>query len=210
MQSLLTRLRLCLALCALLLTTAALAEQDGADALIEALTGLEQLQGRFEQRQYDPEDTLVAYASGHFKLLRPGYFSWEITAPDSQIVIATPDHLWHHDRDLETVTRRPVSSGGETAPLQILGGDARSLRSDFRVESVGPGVFFLESLGDEAAFETLTLTLEDGRPKQMDIRDNLKQRVLVDFSDLDGSSALAPEDFAFEPPPGADIFHYDE
>ena len=43
-----------------------------------------------------------------------------------------------------------------------------------------------------------------------EIVDRLKQRVSVQFSDLDTTSALTPEDFAFQPPPDADLFFYDE
>ena len=210
MQKYLLSLCLCLTLGPWLSAAASASEQDGAEALIEALAGLEHLQGNFEQRQFDTEDTLIAESKGRFKLLRPGYFSWEITAPDSQIVIATPEYLWHYDRDLETVTRRPVASGGGTTPLQILGGNAQALRRDFLISPIEPGVFFLESLDSEVGFETMTLTLDKGRPSRMDIRDNLKQRVVVDFLELDGSTPLTPEDFAFEPPPGVDLFHYDE
>ncbi|MCB1844189.1 MAG: outer-membrane lipoprotein carrier protein LolA [Halioglobus sp.] len=194
------------------LATPSFAEQAPApaDALITALAGMQRLAGDFEQRQYESDGSLIAESSGRFKLLRPGFFLWEISSPDSQVVIANPQYLWHYDRDLETVTRRPVTAEGGTAPLQILGGDAEALRRDFRVSQHGPGVFFLEAQSANAGFEALTLTLAEGRPAQMDIRDNLKQRIVIDFMKLDGQAALTPQDFEFQPPPGVDLFYYDE
>jgi outer membrane lipoprotein-sorting protein len=44
----------------------------------------------------------------------------------------------------------------------------------------------------------------------MDIMDNLNQRVHIDFDKVDTTSTLQPEDFAFTPPEGADLFYYDE
>lgn len=181
-----------------------------ADALIAALVDMQRLEGDFEQRQYETDGSLIAESTGRFRLLRPGFFIWEINAPDSQIVIANPQFLWHYDRDLETVTRRPVTAEGGTAPLQILGGDAEALRRDFRVSQQAPGVFFLEAQSANAGFEALTLTLLEGLPAQMDIRDSLKQRVVIDFLQLDSSVALTPQDFEFQPPPGVDLFYYDE
>ena len=84
--------------------------QPGSDVddLVKALAPVKQLQGRFTQRQYGQDKALQAESSGKFRLLRPGYFAWEILAPDQQLIIAGPQFIWHFDRDLDTVTRRPV------------------------------------------------------------------------------------------------------
>ena len=52
--------------------------------LLQQLQAIEQLQGSFSQRQFDGNGELVAESSGVFRLLRPGYFAWEVRAPDSQ------------------------------------------------------------------------------------------------------------------------------
>ena len=93
------------------------ATDDRVDALLRALLPLESLQGNFRQVQYGQDDRVLAKSSGQFRLLRPGYLSWEIDHPDSQLVVADPRFVWHHDRDLETVTRRPLSLQKEGAPL---------------------------------------------------------------------------------------------
>lgn len=206
--------RTCSLLCTtlLLMLAAPLApaqERDSVDALLAALAPIEQLQGRFQQRQYDDSGEELAVSSGRFRLLRPGYFAWEILRPDNQLIVADPDHIWHFDRDLETVTRRPVS-GQDMAPLQILGGDEQALRRSFAVEQTGPGQFEVVPLGDAAGFERLSLRFSDGDIERMTVRDDLRQKVVVEFKALDYTSPLAPEDFAFVPPPGADVFYHDE
>ena len=100
--------------------------------LLAALAPIERLQGLFAQRQYGQDSLLLAESSGSFKLLRPGYFAWEIRSPDQQLIIADPEFIWHFDRDLETVTRRPVNSESAMTPLQILGGDESALREKFQ------------------------------------------------------------------------------
>ncbi len=179
------------------------------DDLLAHLNTIERLQGSFEQQQYGEDGEVLLASSGTFRILRPGYFAWEISEPDSQLVLADPEFLWHHDRDLETVTRRPVT-GEQMAPLQVLGGDERLLRERFEVTSSGDDSFTLVPASGDPGFRELTLLFDDGQLVSMEITDRLKQRVSVQFSDLDMTSELTPEDFAFQPPPEADLFIYDE
>lgn len=180
------------------------------DELLAALEGIEYLQGRFEQRQYGEDDVLQVESDGTFRLLRPGYFAWEILSPDSQLIIADPEYIWHHDRDLETVTRRPVTDSAEMSPLQILGGDEATLRGKFQVIRQGKGDFTLTPLAGDAGFRRLTLHLEEKVVTGMEIEDNLNQRVVIEFNALDSTTVLTGADFAFIPPDGADLFYYDQ
>jgi outer membrane lipoprotein carrier protein len=183
---------------------------NAVDELVERLSGIRQMQGSFIQRQYGVDDTLLAESRGTFRLLRPGYFAWDIASPDSQLIIADPTYLWHYDRDLETVTRRPVAGREEMSPLQVLGGDEGILRDRFQVRMAGEGAFTLTPSAGDPGFRQLTLQFEGSVVSAMDIMDNLNQRVHIDFDKVDTTSTLQPEDFAFTPPEGADLFYYDE
>jgi outer membrane lipoprotein carrier protein len=186
--------------------------QAGSDVndLLAALAPIKQLQGSFSQLQYGQDNLLLAESSGKFRLLRPGYFSWEILSPDQQFIVADPEFIWHYDRDLETVTRRPVTSNAEMTPLQILGGDEAALREKFQVVRKAEGTFLLTPVSPDVGFKQLTLYLNKTQVTGMEIQDNLDQNVVIKFADLDSSSALSKADFAFTPPPGADLFYYDE
>lgn len=186
--------------------------QGGSDVndLIAALAPVKQLQGNFSQRQYGQDNQMLAESSGKFRLLRPGYFAWEILSPDNQLIVAGPQYIWHHDRDLETVTRRPITTDAEMTPLQILGGDENALREKFQVVRKAKGTFVLTPLSSDVGFRALTLYLDQARLTGMEIQDNLDQNVVIKFTDLDSTSALSSADFAFTPPPGADLFYYDE
>jgi outer membrane lipoprotein carrier protein len=186
--------------------------QTGSDVndLLAALAPVKRLQGSFTQQQYGQDKLLLAESSGRFRLLRPGYFSWEIQSPDQQLIIAGPEYLWHYDRDLETVTRRPVTTNADMTPLQILGGDESALREKFQVERKAEGRFLLTPLAPGVGFKQLTLFLDGAQLTGMEILDNLDQEVVIKFADLDSESALSSADFAFTPPPGADLLYYDE
>ncbi len=183
---------------------------DPMEELIATLAGIDALQGRFEQRQYDDTGKLVTTSSGRFRLLRPGYFAWEIESPDSQLVIADPHYIWHYDRDLETVTRRPVGGSADTSPLQILGGDESVLRDQFEVVQPAPDRFQLTATAGDADFRALTLRMAGGDIVGMDVVNRLNQRIEIDFLAVDRDAGLTPADFAFEPPAAADLFYHEQ
>jgi outer membrane lipoprotein carrier protein len=183
---------------------------DDVDDLLAALAPVKHLQGSFTQQQYGQDKLLLAESSGKFRLLRPGYFAWEILSPDEQLIIADPQYIWQYDRDLETVTRRPVTTNAEMAPLQILGGDESALREKFQVVRKEEGSFLLTPLTSGAGFKQLTLYLDKAQLTGMDIQDNLDQSVVIKFADLDSESELSSADFAFKPPARADLLYYDE
>jgi outer membrane lipoprotein carrier protein len=191
------------------LLSLAQADSDVND-LLAALAPIKHLQGSFSQQQYGQDNLLLAESSGKFRLLRPGYFAWEILNPDAQLIIAGPEFIWHYDRDLETVTRRPVTTHAEMTPLQILGGDESVLREKFQVVRKAEGAFLLTPRSADVGFKQLTLYLDKAQLTGMDIQDNLDQSIVIKFADLDTHTDLDIADFAFTPPTGADLFYYDE
>jgi outer membrane lipoprotein carrier protein len=179
------------------------------EELIMQLQGVDALQGNFVQQLYDHKNELLMESSGNFSLLRPGFFSWEILSPDNQLVIANPDFIWHYDRDLDTVTRRPANAEANLAPLQILGGDDGALRQHYQVDG-GAGEYSLTPLQANAGFQLLHISLGELGPTRMEIDDNLQQKVVITFQHLEHSKTLTAADFSFSPPPESDVFYYDE
>jgi outer membrane lipoprotein carrier protein len=181
------------------------------DQLLEQLDRISYLQGQFQQRQLDGSDAILAESSGSFKLLRPFFFSWEISSPDKQLIVANAEYLWHYDIDLQTATRRPVVGNVEASPLQILGGDESVLREQYAVRRDSEDTFTLTPVDATKGFRQLTVTFEAGVMRRMDIVDRLGQRVVVDFEQVDAQTPLTSSDFEFTPPPGdVDLFYYDE
>lgn len=206
-----------LTLAFLLVFPIATAQADYAEStneLIETLDLNESLQGSFVQEQYDSDGVLQGTSSGAFKMLRPGYFSWEISSPDSQLILVTPQFLWHLDRDLETLTRRPVSDSSAMSPLQLLGGKEDLLHSGFNVSKMSDTLYSITPKQDESAasagFSSLGISLDENVIAGMEIIDGLNQRIVITFQSVDKTSVLTEVDFDFTPPDGVDLFYYDE
>ncbi|MGB1139842.1 MAG: outer membrane lipoprotein chaperone LolA [Halioglobus sp.] len=198
-------------LLALLGSGIASAAESALDSLEQRLADMSQLSGTFVQRQYVEEGVEPILSSGRFRLLQPGYFAWDIQSPDSQLVIAGPEFIWHYDRDLETVTRRPVAGQPSLSPLQVLGGREGALAANYTVTAgAKDGEFILQPLTPDAGFNSLVLSFDGGAISRLTFTDNLGQRVEVDLAELDAQTPLTPADFAFTPPDGADLFFHDQ
>ncbi len=185
---------------------------DATDELLQRLAPLKSLSGEFKQTQFLQNSEAPRYSSGTFTLLRPGYFSWNIESPDSQLILATPKYIWQYDRDLDTVSRRPVSNEGDMSPLQVLGGKEERLREDYKISSEsgeGGADFELTPLKSGAGFKLLTLQFRGDAISGMRITDNLGQRIEVIFSALKTNQPISATEFDFTPPPGADLFYHD-
>lgn len=195
-------------ICFSLLSTTAFAQGDDTDQLMAVLQSIGSMQGEFNQTQYDESSALVGESSGSFRLLRPGYFAWEIESPDSQLIVADPKYLWHHDRDLETVTRRAVDDSEQMSPLQVLGGDEALLRSSFDVEKTAENIYTMRPNSISPGFKSLSVAFLGSDLESLEIIDNLNQRIVISFKNIDAATTLTTDDFAFSPPEEADFFDY--
>ena len=182
--------------------------------LIETLDLTQSLQGSFVQEQYGSDGVLQGTSSGTFKMLRPGYFSWEISSPDSQLILVRPQYLWHLDRELQTLTRRPVSDSNAMSPLQLLGGKENLLNSGFDVTKTSDNLFSITQKKNKSAtnagFSSLSVSLDKNVIAAMEIIDGLNQRIVITFQEVDKLGVLTQLDFDFTAPDGVDLFYYDE
>ena len=183
-------------------------------ALWARLADLNQAQGRFEQALYSERGELLERSSGRYALLKPGFLRWEIERPDRQRLVVAAGQIWHYDIDLATATRRALRRGESFSALDLLTADTASLRQRFQVEVLGDNSG--ENSGDQryrllplfpgAEFAVLELTWRDGRLRAMSIRDRSAQRIQLALTPDPAAAPLQAQDFAFEPPPGVEVF----
>jgi outer membrane lipoprotein carrier protein len=197
-------------MCLSLVSVGVFAQADDVDQLMEVLQRIGSMQGEFRQTQYDESDMLVGESNGNFLLLRPGYYAWEIQSPDSQLIIADPQYIWHHDRDLETVTQRPVDDSEQMSPMQVLGGDEALLRRSYAVEKISDNSYTMSPMGVSPRFKRLSVEFQSADFKTLEIVDNLNQRIVISFDNINSEATLTPDDFVFSAPAGADFFNYEQ
>lgn len=191
-----------------LLLVPALARADAMQRFQEFLRDTHSARAAFEQKVYDRERRLVQASSGSFSFLRPGRFRWTYAQPYAQVIVGDGERVWIHDLDLNQVTVRPMAHALGSTPAALLAGSADVERAfEFTEGGSAGGLDWLEAKprGEGSGFERIRLGLAAGDVQAMELTDHFGQTTELRFSAFARNVPLAPADFRFVPPKGADV-----
>ncbi|MGD2009343.1 MAG: outer membrane lipoprotein chaperone LolA [Cellvibrionales bacterium] len=166
------------------------------------LQQIDQLAGRFTQQLFDENGQLLIESAGEFALLRPYYFRWEIQQPGKQLLVGDGEFLWQYDKDLATVSRRPLADQLGT-PLGVLLAGEGELERAYQVEREA-NVLKLTPREPNPLFASIVIQLKDGLPRELTLVDSLGQNIKL-LLVLSPDQGLKPADFAFQPPADVDL-----
>jgi outer membrane lipoprotein carrier protein len=203
----------------LLLTAATPVVPDAQDAdgvlqgLQAWLDGTRSLSGRFEQELVSSALGGGEADRGRVYVQRPGQMRFEYEEPEPMTAMLVGEQTWVYVPDLRQLTRGSLDDETDLFP-RLLVGEGRladlflaSIPDDG--ESVGRGQVRLRlvPMGDDGAFESVTLTLRssDYAIEQADVRDGTGSHVIYRFSRLKRNRALPAGIFDFQPPAGTRI-----
>lgn len=148
-------------------------------------------------------------SSGSFAFARPGKFRWTYAKPFEQVLVADGDSLWIYDKDLNQVTVRKLGNALGESPAAILFG-SNDLEKSFVLEEAGvrDGLEWLDATprSKESTFERVSIGFRDGVPEAMELRDAFGQVSQLRFRNIVRNPEIDPDQFAFIPPKGADVF----
>jgi outer membrane lipoprotein carrier protein len=192
----------------LMLLAPAAAPASGLERFQEFLRGTQSARATFEQKVYDRERRLVQASTGTFAFLRPGRFRWRYAQPYEQLIVGDGERVWIHDPDLNQVTVRPMARALGSTPAALLAGSSDVERAfEFTEGGSADGLEWLEAKPREAdsGFERIRLGLAAGGVQAMELTDHFGQTTVRRFGALERNAPLAPADFRFVPPKGADV-----
>lgn len=185
-----------------------LAQASALERFQAFLRGTQSARATFEQKVYDRERRLVQASSGTFAFLRPGRFRWRYEKPYEQVIVGDGERVWIHDPDLNQVTVRPMARALGSTPAALLAGASDVERAfEFTEGGSADGLEWLEAKPREAdsGFERIRLGLAAGGVQAMELTDHFGQTTVLRFGPLERNAPLAPADFRFVPPKGADV-----
>lgn len=187
----------------------ATAAAGGRERMQTFTSGLKGLEGRFEQRVFDPNGRQTEHSTGTIELSAPRLFRWETVKPYPQLIVADGDHIWIHDPELDQVTVRNQSFEEQGSPLTVLI-DPTELDRQFVVKPAADdaGLEWLQLTPrrtEGAPFEKAKLGFGVGGLVKMELFDSLGQRTVMVFSGWKRNPAFAAKRFRFTPPKGADV-----
>lgn len=148
-------------------------------------------------------------ATGIFLFARPGKFIWTYQKPYEQVLQSDGEKLYIYDKDLNQVTIRKLGDALGSSPAAILFG-SNDLEKNFTLKEgdTKEGMEWLEAVpkAKDTTFDKIKIGLRNGVPQAMELRDSFGQVSLLSFQKFDKNPAIAPGQFKFVVPEGADVF----
>ncbi len=194
-------------------TTSEQATVSEEEKFSELLGAVKTLKGKFSQELLDQSGKSLQKTDGTFKVLRPGYFYWEVNPPYQQIVVGTPHSLKIYDPDLEQMTIQESASLSGT-PAAFMSGESSAIFSDYALtktvkEKIIDYTFTLKP-GSDASFAKIQFVFDrsnDETPflSYLSFVDKLGQETQVQLSALELNIEIDAAAFQFIAPEGTDI-----
>jgi outer membrane lipoprotein carrier protein len=174
------------------------------------VSGTKAARGEFTQQQVrKPANGKVAsVSSGTFLFARPGKFIWTYQKPYEQLLQSDGDQLYIYDKDLNQVTVKKLGNALGSSPAAILFG-SNDLEKNFTLSEAGTrnGLEWLNAVpkNKDTAFEQISIGLRNGVPEAMELKDAFGQTSMLTFKNFQRNPPLAPQQFKFDIPKGADV-----
>ncbi len=150
-------------------------------------------------------------SSGTFEFARPNRFRFDYKKPFEQIIVADGETLWLYDADLKQVTARKQSQVLASTPAALIASapDLNALRRDFNLEAAGEndGLQWVQATpkAKEGQLLSVKVGFRGDELAALEILDSFGQRSMITFTRMELNAGIAPQQFQFKPPAGADV-----
>jgi outer membrane lipoprotein carrier protein len=187
------------------------AQADDAVAVARLTALLSQaktLTARFSQLTLDGSGTQLQETAGELALQRPGLFRWHTDAPAEQLLVSNGQKVWLFDPDLNQVTIQVLDQRLTHTPALLLSGDVSKISENFEVSHKEGGSvvdFILKPKAKDSLFDNLRLSFRNGVINDMQLVDSVGQRTNILFLGVKMNEPIAPSQFTFAVPAGADV-----
>ena len=179
--------------------------------LINALSNLNTLSGRFTQEIFSPDGVLIQESRGEFQIEKPNKFYWKVLPPFEQIVLGDAQKVMVYDPDLEQAAIYKKEKMA-VSPAIILSNDSDVIKEQFNVTMIENDrektliTYQLISKNINASdFSKLLLVFDKAVLSEITFEDQLGQSTQVTFSALNGEIKFDSSLFDFRPPVDTDI-----
>lgn len=192
----------------LVLMLPGIASAASVDALKALLNETSTAKGRFAQMVLDRNGKMLQQATGTMQFARPGRFRWEYVKPYEQTIVGDGSRLWIYDKDLNQVTVRKLDRALGASPAALLAG-SNEIEKNYALKGAGAdgGLDWLEAVprAKDTAFERIRLGFGKTGLEVMELNDQFGQKTVIKFAELERNVKIAPDNFKFAPPKGADV-----
>ncbi len=187
---------------------------DAGEDLKLRLAKIESMQAKFSQIVIDELGTELDSSSGSFQIQRPKKFKWLVSEPYEQEIVSDGVNLWQFDKDIEQINVSNLDESFNNSPAALLSNAGDTIIKDYLIARVQDGgqngeessvIFHLRPKSEEALFESMLMEFKADDFVAFQVKDNLGQATIVEFSEQQYNQSLADDFFKFEPPVGIDL-----
>ncbi|MGA1512836.1 MAG: outer membrane lipoprotein chaperone LolA [Methylophilaceae bacterium] len=167
----------------------------------------ESFQGSFNQIVFDNQGQIIEEANGKVIFKKPHFFKWIYKKPHQNQIISDGEIIYIYDPDLSQVIMSQFSQSNSNNPSLIF--FQKNIEKFFKVttKSIDGELWYrCQSLSDDADYETLELKFDSqGKVLAMNIIDRLKNKILVNFEDIQTNIKINEATFLFNVPENVEI-----
>lgn len=167
----------------------------------------ESFQGNFNQIVFDNQGQIIEEANGKVIFKKPHFFKWIYKKPHQNQIISDGEIIYIYDPDLSQVIMSQFSQSNSNNPSLIF--FQKNIEKFFKVttKSIDGELWYrCQSLSDDADYESLELKFDSqGKVLAMNIIDRLKNKILVNFEDIQKNVKINEATFLFNVPENVEI-----
>ena len=167
----------------------------------------ESFQGSFNQIVFDNQGQIIEEANGKVIFKKPHFFKWIYKKPHQNQIISDGEIIYIYDPDLSQVIMSQFSQSNSNNPSLIF--FQKNIENFFKVttKSIDGELWYrCQSLSDDADYESLELKFDSqGKVLAMNIIDRLKNKILVNFEDIQTNIKINEATFLFNVPENVEI-----
>jgi len=167
----------------------------------------ESFQGSFNQIVFDNQGQIIEEANGKVIFKKPHFFKWIFKKPHQNQIISDGEIIYIYDPDLSQVIMSQFSQSNSNNPSLIF--FQKNIEKFFKVttKSINGELWYrCQSLSDDVDYETLELKFDSqGKVLAMNIIDRLKNKILVNFEDIQTNIKINEATFLFNVPENVEI-----
>ena len=182
-------------------------QADAVDTLREFVRDVKSGRASFTQTVSSPDGARQKTSSGSFEFQRPNRFRFAYTKPFEQLIVADGQKVWIFDADLNQVSTRRIGQALGATPAALLAGG--TLDEDFTLspQPAAGGLDWALAVpkARDGAFQSMKIGFQGKTLAAVEIIDSFGQRSLLRFGGFAANAAIAPEQFRFTVPAGADL-----
>jgi len=165
----------------------------------------------FTQTITDGDGQILQSSTGNMKLVKPGYFWWEIQKPNQQLIIIKNRTIYFYQADLEQLTIRPFNLNETQTPATLLlNANMDILNSQYITHKETDRdllIFSLIPKADNQLLKSIMISFEGDKLVELELADHLDHLTKIIFKNFKLDPSISASQFTFNIPKGTDVIH---